>query len=257
MKLNYIKCMCFLLVSLLPNIAKSNSLSWYGILRGDTIIDYKSPVNGIVDSLNCTPGTDKNNSEIFKIISVDGVSKKEILVLKRDRARSEYKKYKNEYVNANNAFKEGLVAKNELSDIGNKMKDAIINLKEVESEIETLNYINKLSNPYVKGRFVCQDVFVSQGSYVNSGDLLMKIEMINKYRLEIKYDPVTTNLKNSSIRYRSLVNNSTGNAKLIATKNLTDNSSMGGLKSAILELENNGGLSPELLDTAFEITLHD
>ncbi len=56
----------------------------------------------------------------------------------------------------------------------------------------------------------------------------MKIEMINKYRLEIKYDPVTTNLKNSSIRYRSLVNNSTGNAKLIATKNLTDNSSMGG-----------------------------
>ncbi|WP_126778519.1 ABC transporter, partial [Escherichia coli] len=197
------------------------------------------------------------NSEIFKIISVDGVSKKEILVLKRDRARSEYKKYKNEYVNANNAFKEGLVAKNELSDIGNKMKDAIINLKEVESEIETLNYINKLSNPYVKGRFVCQDVFVSQGSYVNSGDLLMKIEMINKYRLEIKYDPVTTNLKNSSIRYRSLVNNSTGNAKLIATKNLKDNSSMGGLKSAILELENNGGLSPELLDTAFEITLHD
>ncbi|HGV3891047.1 TPA: ABC transporter, partial [Escherichia coli] len=225
--------------------------------RGDTIIDYKSPVNGIVDSLNCTPGTDKNNSEIFKIISIDGVSKKEILGLKRDRARSEYEKYKNEYVNANNAFREGLVAKNELSDIGNKMKDAIINLKEVESEIETLNYINKLSNPYVKGRFVCQDVFVSQGSYVNSGDLLMKIEMINKYRLEIKYDPVTTNLKNSSIRYRSLVNNSTGNAKLIATKNLTDNSSMGGLKSAILELENNGGLSPELLDTAFEITLHD
>ncbi|BHI70910.1 ABC transporter (plasmid) [Escherichia coli] len=255
--MNCIKCICFLLVSLLSNIAKPNTLSWYGILRGNAIIDYKSPVNGIVDYINCTPGKDENNSEIFRVTSVDDISKKEILNLKRDRARDEYKRYKNEYVNANNAFREGLVAKKELIDIGNKMNGAVINLKEVEREIETLNYINKLSNPYIKGKFVCQDVFVSQGSYVNAGDLLMKIEMINKYRLEIKYDPVTTNLKNNSIRYRSLVNSSTGNAKLIATKNLTDNSSMGGLKSAIIELENNGELSPELLDTAFEITLYD
>ena len=43
----------------------------------------------------------------------------------------------------------------------------------------------------------------------------------------------------------------------ISTKNITNNSSMEGLKSAVLELEDNGKLSPELLDTAFEITLHD
>jgi hypothetical protein len=255
--LSYIKCISFLLVSLLPNIAHPYSLSWYGILRGDTIIDYKSPVNGIVDSLKCTLGVDQNNTEIFKITSIDGVHKKEILELKINKARDEYKKYKKDYMNANHAFNEGLIAKNELDDIRRKMRDAIINLKEIESDIEKFNYINNLSNPYIKGRFVCQDVFVSQNSYVNSGDLIMKIEMIDRYRIEIKYDPVTTNLKNRTIRYRSLVNNSTGNAKLIATKNLKDNSSMGGLKSAIIELEHNGELYPELLDTAFEITLHD
>ena len=81
--------------------------------------------------------------------------------------------------------------------------------------------------------------------------------MINKYRIEIKFDPVTTNLKKKAIRYRSLVNGSTGDAKLILTKNITNNSGMEGVKSAILELENNGNLSSDLLDTAFEITLHD
>lgn len=44
----------FLLGSLLPNITQSHVLSWYGILRGDSIISYKSPVNGIVEYLNCT-----------------------------------------------------------------------------------------------------------------------------------------------------------------------------------------------------------
>ncbi|HAL9209384.1 TPA: ABC transporter, partial [Escherichia coli] len=170
--------------------------------------------------------------------------------LKINKARDEYKKYKNDYMNAEQAFNEGLIAKNELDDISRKMRDAIINLKEIESEIETFNHINNLSKPYIKGRFVCQDVFVSKNSYVNSGDLIMRIEMIDRYRIEIKYDPVTTNLKNRNIRYRSLVNNSTGNAKLIATKNLKDNSNMGGLKSAIIELEHSGGLYPELLDTA-------
>ena len=98
------------------------------------------------------------------------------------------------------------------------MKDAVINLKEIESELISLNYINELSNPYVQGRFVCQEVFVSPGSYIASGDLIMNIEMINKYRIEIKFDPVTTNLKKKSIRYRSLVNGSTGWAKYINKK---------------------------------------
>ncbi|WP_024197269.1 hypothetical protein, partial [Escherichia coli] len=181
----------------------------------------------------------------------------DILELKLHRARDEYKKYKDDYENASNAYNEGLIAKNELRDIGNKMKDAVINLKELESEIISLNYINELSNPHVQGKFVCQDVFVSQGSYITSGDLIMNIEMINKYRIEIKFDPVTTNLKKKAIRYRSLVNGSTGDAKLILTKNITNNSGMEGVKSAILELENNGNLSSDLLDTAFEITLHD
>ena len=76
MKLNYIKCICFLLVSLLPGIAQSHLLSWYGILRGDSVISYKSPVNGIIEYLNCTPGSDKDDTRIFKIASVDNVSKK-------------------------------------------------------------------------------------------------------------------------------------------------------------------------------------
>ncbi len=257
MKLNYIKCICFLLGSLLPNITQSHVLSWYGILRGDSIISYKSPVNGIVEYLNCTPGSDENDTNVFKIASIDSVFKKDILELKLYKARDEYKKYKDAHENASNAYNEGLIAKNELRDISNKIKDAIINLKEIESEISSLNYINELSNPYVQGRFVCQDVFVSQGSYITSGDLIMNIEMVNKYRIEIKFDPVTTNLKKKAIRYRSLVNGSTGRAKLISTKNITNNSGMEGLKSAILELENNGKLSPELLDTAFEITLND
>ncbi len=257
MKLNYIKCICFLLGSLLPSIAQSHLLSWYGILRGDSVISYKSPVNGIVEYLNCTPGSDKNDSKIFKIASIDGISKKDILELKLSKAQDEYKKYKDDHENASNAYNEGLIAKNELRDISDKIKDSAINLKELESEISSLNYINELSNPYVQGRFVCRDIFVSQGSYITSGDLIMNIEMINKYLIEIKFDPVTTNIKKKTIRYRSLVNGSTGGAKLISTKNSTNNSGMEGLKSAILELENNGKLSPDLLDTAFEITLND
>ncbi len=116
-------------------------------------------------------------------------------------------------------YNEGLIAKNELRDIDNKMKDAVINLKEIESELISLNYINELSNPYVQGRFVCRR-FCLSGSYIASGDLIMNIEMINKYRIEIKFDPVTTNLKKKSIRYRSLVNGSTGWAKVISTKTL-------------------------------------
>ena len=243
MKLNYIKCVCFLLGSLLPNVSHSYLLSWYGILRGESSITYKSPVNGIIEYLDCIPGSDKNDVKIFKVASIDSASKKDILELKLYRARDEYKKYKDDYEKANSAYNEGLIAKNELRDI--------------ESELISLNYINELSNPYVQGRFVCQEVFVSPGSYIASGDLIMNIEMINKYRIEIKFDPVTTNLKKKSIRYRSLVNGSTGWAKVISTKNITNNSSMEGLKSAVLELEDNGKLSPELLDTAFEITLHD
>ncbi|HGD8084682.1 ABC transporter [Escherichia coli] len=257
MKLNYIKCIFFILASVFTGIAHSHALSLYGVLKGDSVIDYKSPVNGVVDILNCTPGLDYSNINIFKITSIDGGIKKEILKMKFDKLKNEYKLYKNEYESAKDAFNEGLIAKSELSSLNRKMQDTIINLKELENEINTLNHIDKLSNPYLNGRFICQDVFVSLNSYVNAGDVIAKIEMLNKYNIEIKYDPVTTNIKRKLIKYRSLVNNSTGSAKLIATKSLVDSSGMGGLKLATLELEDNGKLSPELLNTAFEITFHD
>ncbi|MDX5601819.1 ABC transporter, partial [Escherichia coli] len=86
---------------------------------------------------------------------------------------------------------------------------------------------------------------------------IMKIETIDKFHVDIKFDPVMSNFKGKKIKYRSLVSGLTGEAKLI---NITGNLSgevKNGLKTAVLQIDDGNRVSHELLDTAFEISIDD
>ena len=137
------------------------------------------------------------------------------------------------------------------------MNNIEIELEELESQYKSLEYLDLVKKPFIKEKYIYRNIYVNNNAFVNVGDNIMKIETIDKFHVDIKFDPVMSNFKGKKIKYRSLVSGLTGEAKLI---NITGNLSgevKNGLKTAVLQIDDGNRVSHELLDTAFEISIDD
>ncbi|EED0306653.1 hypothetical protein D8N18_RS24480, partial [Escherichia coli] len=85
---------------------------------------------------------------------------------------------------------------------------------------------------------------------------IMKIETIDKFHIDIQVDPSEIDIKSKKIKYKSLVANLFGNARIVGITASSPDNSFSGLKKVSLELDN-ANINPELLDTAFEVTAYD
>ncbi|EFD5161978.1 hypothetical protein ACNCT9_005345 [Escherichia coli] len=57
---------------------------WYGVLRGDKVIEYKSPVDGIIHFNTVTPGLIWKDITLFNVNSFHIDIKRELLTVKGD-----------------------------------------------------------------------------------------------------------------------------------------------------------------------------
>ncbi|HBA8925453.1 TPA: hypothetical protein J1246_004943, partial [Escherichia coli] len=106
-----------------------------------------------------------------------------------------------------------------------------------------------------------RDISVSNRQYVNSGDSLMNIELLDNFFVDVKIDPVVFqgNIKNKNIDYLSLVGNITGKATLVRVSGIIDNtgSKASGMRMVTLLIHGERSILQPLLDTAFEIKFND
>lgn len=256
MKLKLTKCIFIILISFFS--AHCLSSTWYGTLRGNKIIDFKSPTTGVIDIFSAENGNIGENQYIFNIKDVDSPIKKEIILMKRDLLLKKKNDIESKLAEATKAYNHGYISKNRVNEYYQNLNDIKINLKELDSQYKSLEHLHFLSNPLIKNRYIYRNIHVSDGSFINIGDSIMKIETIDKFHVDIKIDPTTSILYDKKIKYRSLVTNLTGEAKLVNIVGSYSGETKNGLKTAIIQINNNHNeISHELLDTAFEITIDD
>lgn len=230
--------------------------TFYGTLRGNKTIDFKSPVNGVVSTYSAQSGSINGNAYIYKIDSPENEAHREADKLKLISLKEKYKQHLIKSKFAKNNFERGFISRNELDEYNDKTHEMLINIKLLEGKIRFNDALSEKCFPFVKERFVYRHVYISDGSYVNSGDYIMKIETIDKFHIDIQIDPSELNIKSKKVKYKSLVSNLTGHANIVGITAASSNDSFSGLKRVTLELDNSN-IEPELLDTAFEITVYD
>ncbi|HFD6683590.1 TPA: hypothetical protein ACS705_003414 [Providencia alcalifaciens] len=257
--MSIIKHIFILLTSLLISFS-SYSDTYYGVLRGDRTIHYKSVFSGIVNVNEDSEGSVFENMQLFNVKSYEYESKMDILNLKLSSEKVKLKRALQDKTIGDSSFKKGFISKGEVDSINDKITDININIKEIESNINGLKKLSMLNSPLIKGKYIIRDIYVSNEQYVNSGDDIMKVETLDKYYIDIKIDPASIkgNLKNKIIKYKSLVNSSSGYAVVekISKSNIDDGIYGMKLVSLSLDIDKQVDFS-ELLDTTFEITIND
>ncbi len=254
MKLKYIRLIFSILISL--DITSCYAETFYGTLRGNKNIDFKSPVNGAVNTYSAQNGKINENTYIFKINSPEDEANRETNKLNLIQLKKKHSQYLIKRDIAKNNFEKGFISKNELEEYNDKLHETWINIRILEGKVKFDDALSEMCAPFIKEKFVYRNIYISDGSYVNSGDYIMKIETIDKFHIDIQIDPAELNIKSKKIKYKSLVSKLSGQAKLIGITASSSNDSFSGLKRAILELDNKN-IDPELLDTAFEVTIYD
>ena len=133
----------------------------------------------------------------------------------------------------------------------------IINLNVEQDNIANML---KLAKPFVNSPFIIRNIFVNNEQYVNSGDDIIDIELLDKFFIDVKIDPVSLhgNIKEKKIEYRSLVNGLSGFASVIRVTRTTESGQddkSSGLRVITLNITGDHKKLSELLDTAFEIEI--
>ncbi|CAD6176047.1 ABC transporter protein AatB [Escherichia coli] len=253
-KLKYIKPIFFILINL--NVTACYAETFYGTLRGNKIIDFKSPVNGVVNTYSAQSGSINGNAYIYKIDSPENEANREANKLKLISLKKKHNQYIIKSEVAKNNFARGFISRSELDEYNDKINEMLISIKLLEGKVRFEDALSEKCSPFVKERFVYRHVYISDGSYVNSGDYIVKIETIDKFHIDIKIDPSELNIKSKKVKYKSLVSQLSGHARIVGITASSSNDSFSGLKKVTLELDNSN-IEPELLDTAFEITVYD
>lgn len=257
--LSIIKHICILLTSMLVSFC-SYSHTYYGVLRGDKIIHYKSAFSGIVNLNENLDGGVYENMQLFNVKSYEYDSKMDVLNLKLSSENMKLKRKLQDKKIGDLSFKKGFISKNEVESILDEIIDIKINIKDIESNIKKLRDLSSINSPFIKNKFIIRDIYVNDGMYVNSGDDIMKIEILDKFYIDIKIDPTSIkgNIKNKVIKYKSLLGNVAGNAVVSKVSKSNFDDGVYGMKLVSLYIDSNENVDfTELLDTTFEITIDD
>lgn len=257
--MNLRKLICISLISFFSCCV--NATNYYGVLRGDEIIQYKSPYNGIISLHVENAGDIGENRLLFTVDSFEINAKIGTIRLKLNRYRNKLKRAKQSYVNFKNSYNDGFISHNELLDKQDAVSEVEVNIKELETELNTLEMLKELGNVEYKDSFIIRDISVTNHQPVNTGDSILKIESLKNYYIDIKFDPVQIKHKllNEIVNLVSLVNGYKLKGRVVKISNAPSDNNVGirGLKTASIILEKGDEDITSLIDTAFEVTIDD
>ncbi|HFO5929301.1 TPA: hypothetical protein ACHKBA_005392, partial [Escherichia coli] len=233
---------------------------YYGVLHGNKIMHFKSPYSGIVKLSDMEEGEIKQNVTLFDVLNYEYNSK--ILLIEK-KLQAECKKKRrlhNDYKESKHSYELGYISKDELLDIEDKINDSNMAIINLNIERNNITNILKLAKPLVSSPFIIRNIAVSNGQYVNSGDDIVDIELLDKFFIDVKIDPVSEqgNIKEKKIRYHSLVNGLSGLASVVRITRTFENGQddkSSGLRVVTLAIDGDHKKLAELLDTAFEIEI--
>ncbi|EGB2672746.1 hypothetical protein H7C69_003713 [Escherichia coli] len=111
---------------------------YYGTLRGEKIIELKSPFSGVIENMLTIDGKINENSSPVKIKSLELESKVEILIIKINTLKSKLSRLMNEYKTAQIHYDKGFISNAELNERKDAISEAEISLQELKIELTAL-----------------------------------------------------------------------------------------------------------------------
>ncbi|EEH8383490.1 hypothetical protein G3142_005581 [Salmonella enterica subsp. enterica serovar Montevideo] len=254
--MNTIRLILICLISLATFNTYANN--YYGTLRGASSLELKSPYNGVVKKLQ----TDKENVYLndspFTIDSYELESKSNILKIKIENSKSKIKRLERDYKSAKKYYELGYVSRSDMDAKEDVLKDAFINMEELRIELNALERMLGLGKPTLNFRYIIRDVYTLNNQVVNAGDIILKLENVDKFIIDIKYDPVALDgrIQDKRIVVKSLVTGAEFDASIEKIYTSGDNVFHGSKMVSILLEEYNEDLV-QLLDTVFEVRISD
>ena len=201
--------------------------------------------------------------KLFSVLNHEYTAKKDIVVMKRDMEEKKLARLKGVKTHSISMFSKGLISRESLHDIDEKISNAELTIMGLDIESKNLEQLLKLSSPFLHTPFIIRNIFVTNEQYVNAGDDIMVVELLDYFYIDVKFDPVsiTGNIRDKRIRYRSLVNSLMGSATVVKNIRASGESTQGedtsGLRIITLLIDGDQNELSNLLDTAFEIIRDD
>ncbi|EEW4900977.1 dispersin export-associated protein AatB [Escherichia coli] len=262
MRLNIIVYIIIFFCSTFP--VKGVCDNYYGVLHGSKNVKYKSPFAGVVILEDMIEGNVVTvERKLFSVLNHEYTAKKDIVVMKRDMEEKKLARLKGVKTHSTSMFSKGLISRESLHDIDEKISNAELTIMGLDIESKNLEQLLKLSSPFLHTPFIIRNIFVTNEQYVNAGDDIMVVELLDDFYIDVKFDPVsiTGNIRDKRIRYRSLVNSLMGSATVVKNIRASGESTQGedtsGLRIITLLIDGDRNELSNLLDTAFEIIIDD
>ncbi|EAA3133235.1 TPA: hypothetical protein H2W70_004540 [Salmonella enterica] len=246
----------FLISSPVFNVAAD---TYYGTLRGENLIELKSPYSGVVEHNLKVDGNVKKNISPLIIKSIELESKKEIINLKINTLSAKISRLMNEYKSAQNSYEKGFTSGIELNQKKDAINEAEISLRELKIELTALEKVLEMGNPTIHRKFLVRQFHTADKQLVNAGDRTVSIEIIDNLYIDFKFDPVTIKgrIQDKDITVKSLVTGHKSKAIVSSVSNSVSNNNTQGAKVASLLIKTEEIDLTQLLDTVFEIHIND
>ncbi|EFN9218703.1 hypothetical protein D3710_26330, partial [Escherichia coli] len=255
MRLNIIVYIIIFFCSTFP--IKGVCDNYYGVLHGSKNVKYKSPFAGVVILEDMIEGNVVTGErKLFSVLNHEYTAKKDIVVMKRDMEEKKLARLKGVKTHSTSMFSKGLISRESLHDIDEKISNAELTIMGLDIESKNLEQLLKLSSPFLHTPFIIRNIFVTNEQYVNAGDDIMVVELLDDFYIDVKFDPVsiTGNIRDKRIRYRSLVNSLMGSATVVKNIRASGESTQGedtsGLRIITLLIDGDRNELSNLLDTA-------
>ncbi|EEY7504850.1 HlyD family secretion protein, partial [Escherichia coli] len=167
--------------------------------------------------------------KLFSVLNHEYTAKKDIVVMKRDMEEKKLARLKGVKTHSTSMFSKGLISRESLHDIDEKISNAELTIMGLDIESKNLEQLLKLSSPFLHTPFIIRNIFVTNEQYVNAGDDIMVVELLDDFYIDVKFDPVsiTGNIRDKRIRYRSLVNSLMGSATVVKNIRASGESTQG------------------------------
>ncbi|HAX2580317.1 TPA: hypothetical protein JS308_003858 [Escherichia coli] len=232
--------------------------SYYGTLRGLSLMELKSPYNGVVKIFESDNEKVYFNEPPFTIESYELDSKKNIIKIKIDNSKAKMKRLERDYQSAKKSFELGYVSRSDLDTKKDAFTEASINMEELNIELNALERTLELGKPVMNFRYIIRDVYTLNNQVVSTGDTILRIENVDKFMIDIKYDPValSSRIQDKKITVKSLVTGEVFDASVEKIYTSGDNAFHGSKMASIL-LDKHSEDLVQLLDTVFEVRIND
>ncbi|EFE8234442.1 hypothetical protein F2I39_25390, partial [Escherichia coli] len=164
--MNTIKFILLFLIS--APIFEANAETYFGTLRGEKIIELKSPFSGVIEHNLTIDGRVNENSAPLKIKSLELESKMDILTLKINTLNSKISRLMYEYENAQTYYNKGFISNAELNEKKDAISEAKISLQELKIELTALKKMLEMGTPVIANKFLIRQFYTVDKQIVNA-----------------------------------------------------------------------------------------